>query len=193
MDYQEGRKNILFNGVIIILVIVAIGVTIWYLISKASSSIPDPIAEIKKAFEKAKQKTVQDATYPIPTSEAVNKDGDYYPVTTTEGLKARLEALGFFKVPVVVGDAITGGTTTEAGTRAAITVNKLGLNDEYVDLNPASKFLVSVGEGIGFLFGQDLIQGGYTFGENMRAEEVKTETPKTQAQLYMELYGTGFA
>lgn len=166
MDYQERRKDSLINFGLFIGVIVAIIAVIYVLFQKSTDAfkLPNPFEVVSGAVggavETAKAQTVNAAVYPIPATQAINERGQYYPVTTQEGLEQRLNDTGVLQPLVLIGNAVTGGAATAAGAQGAATVNRLGLNNEYDKLDPLSKTFVSVGEGFGMLFGLDVIQMG---------------------------------
>jgi len=103
--------------------------------------------------------------------KAINAQGNPYPVKqlTSADYEQMLNSIGVLKPVVQAGDVVTPSFVLQdaatAGAQAAETVNKAGLNNAYVDLDPVSKGLVTFGEGIGKLAGVDLIQ----MGVDMRA------------------------
>lgn len=173
-DYQEQRKTTAMNFGMVLVVLALIVAFVWVVISKITNFVPDPVTSIRQAYQAAEENVIDTAQYPIPTTEARNRDGNYYPVTTAEGLRQRLNQTGVFRPLIVLGNTITPQATT-AGVNAAVTVNRLGLNNAYVDLDPLSKLGVSVGEGIGSLFGVDLIQMGYDM-RNQPGQPTNTNT-----------------
>lgn len=162
-DYQEHRKDTVLNFGLILIVFAAIIIALYFFMQKAGEQIAslNPFAAVSTAYNKAAEETVQHATYPIPVTQARDENGNYYSVTTPDGLRQKLDGTGILKPLVVAGSVITGGKAEEAGAVAAQTVNRLGLNNEYDRLDPISKTFVSVGEGAGMLFGLDIIQMGH--------------------------------
>ena len=172
VDYQEQRKDkaIGFGMILVILAVVGVGlwffwttITGWFSKNNPLNAVGDVTNYISNTYQNAEKTAISNAGNPIPVNEAKNNQGNWYPVTTPEGLKKWLEGTGA-AAPVFVASAAALPTVTQAGVSGANTVNKLGLNDAYVDLGLPQKALVTVGEGIGMLFGVDLIQMGY----NMR-------------------------
>ena len=90
------------------------------------------------------------------------------PLLTKQDYDNFLSGAGWPVETVVrVGNTITPPVLLEAAARAgaesAETVNRLGLNDAYVDLSAPAKGLVTLGQGIGKAAGVDIIQMGYDF------------------------------
>jgi Na+-transporting methylmalonyl-CoA/oxaloacetate decarboxylase gamma subunit len=173
VDYQEQRKDRAIGWGMILVVLALIAAFIWFMWSQfsnavtaanpfktASDAISGTQQAITKAYEETEKTAISSAGNPIPVNEAKNVQGNWYPVSTPESLKKWLEGTGA-AAPVFVASAAALPTVTQAGVSGANTVNKLGLNDAYVDLGLPQKALVTVGEGIGMLFGVDLIQMGY--------------------------------
>lgn len=172
-DYQEQRKSTAMGFGMILVIIAAIGFTIWYLWQKFVNSIPNPAGDVVNYVTNTYNtatKTIVDAANSVgekdPT-KAIDVNGNPYPVKTLTraDYEAMLQGLGLLKIPVQAGTIITPpvilDAATAAGAQAANTVNTLGLNNAYVDLGLPQKALVTFGEGIGMIFGVDLIQLGY--------------------------------
>lgn len=167
-DYQEGRKTTLLNfglGVAFLAILAGLA---WLIISKLTSTVPDPITALKEQYGRSVKGVISGANTVTPDPmQAINDQGNPYPVKTltTEDYEQMLNGLGLLKPVVQAGNVITPPALLEgaaaAGSQAAQTVNKAGLNDAYVDLNPVSKGFVTLGEGVGMVFGVDLIKLGY--------------------------------
>jgi len=170
MDYQEQRKDNLISFGFFLGAMVLFIAVLYYVFVAAKDKLKLPIPNPFAAYETAKTETVNAAMYPIPVTEARDVNGNYYAVTTQEGLEQKLKNTGILQPLVVAGNTITGGAATQAGAVAAQTVNRLGLNNEYDRLDPLSKTFVSIGEGAGMIFGVDVIQMGY----DMRKEVEKS-------------------
>jgi hypothetical protein len=174
-DYRESRKNTVLNFTLVLVVIAIIGGVIYYFINKVSplTAVQDFIAGRKTAAETSIVSGANSGTQDPTTAR--NVDGGYYPVKaqTQQDYENFLNRLGIAAPIVQAGNIITPPSILEsaskAGASAADTVNKLNLNDAYVELPPLQKGLVSVGEGVGMAFGVDLIQMGY----DMRKEVEK--------------------
>jgi hypothetical protein len=150
----------------ILIVLALIAAFIWFMWSQITKTVAaaNPLTalsgKVSQIYQDTEKTAISNAGNPIPVNEAKNAQGNWYPVSTPESLKKWLEGTGA-AAPVFVASAAALPTVTQAGVNAANTVNKLGLNDAYVDLGLPQKALVTVGEGIGMLFGVDLIQMGY--------------------------------
>lgn len=172
-DYQESRKNTALSGGLLLAVIALFAVVVYVFWSQIKGTleqaanglgaiIPDmPSGNIPQSTVTAANSLTQAAT------DAVNNQGQYYPVKpqTAADYDAMLKSLGMLEPITRLGNAITPPAILDgasaAGAEAAATVNKLGLNNAYVDLPAYQKGLVTLGEGVGKLFGVDLIQAGY--------------------------------
>lgn len=170
-DYSEGRKNTLMSVGIVLLVIVGIGLAIWYLLKNVvSSAIPDPI----KAITETVANTQAKATDAIVSGANTNRFSTT-PLTTAD-YDNMLKGAGLAEIPVRIGNMITPPSILEAaakaGSDAANTVNKNGLTVAYNELPGIEKGLVTLGEGVGKLAGVDLIQMGWDFGSMIKSSNI---------------------
>jgi hypothetical protein len=165
-DYQESRKNTAMSGGVVIAVIAVIAVIVWYFWTQIKSTVGAIVPSLPSGSISPSAVTAANSQTP-PAEKAINTVGQYYPVKalTAEDYDRMLKSLGMLEPVVKVGNVITPpaitASATQAGAEAAATVNKLGLNNAYVDLPVLQKGLVTLGEGIGKLAGVDLIQAGY--------------------------------
>lgn len=173
VDYQEGRKNTLLTGGIAIAVLAVIGVIIWYVLSKVTSIVPDPVKTVTDAYTAGTTAVVKGSNSVTKDPlQAINVDGNPYPVKTNTlaDYETFIQNWGILGTAAKAGTVITPPAILQAastaGAESAQTVNRLGLNNAYVNLDPVSQGLVTVGEGVGKVFGIDLIQLGY----DMRAK-----------------------
>jgi hypothetical protein len=183
-DYQEQRKNTALGGGVIIIIIVAVAAVLWLFWDRLNAQI-NGAAEALNPFkflestagivgareEAAISSVVQGSNASKPTvAEARNNLGAYYPVKTltSADYEQMLKGIGDIPASIVkLGNVVTPNEVLTAaagkGAEAAETVNRLGLNDAYVGLPDVQKGLVTFGEGVGMLFGVDLIQRGAEF------------------------------
>ena len=83
VDYQEGRKNTLLTGGIAIAVLAVIGVIIWYVLSKVTSIVPDPVKTVTDAYTAGTTAVVKGSNSVTKDPlQAINVDGNPYPVKT---------------------------------------------------------------------------------------------------------------
>jgi hypothetical protein len=167
-DYQERRKDTAMTGGFILLAIVAVGAIVWFFWTEVKGTIESLTKGIGAGTGAIPDSTVRAANSLTPKAEdAINRQGEYYPVKTLtkEDYNNMLKSMGILEPVVKLGNIITPPAILDAsaiaGAEAAATVNKLGLNNAYVDLPAYQKGLVTLGEGVGKLFGVDLIQAGY--------------------------------
>ena len=159
-----------------IAVVALIGFAVWW-IWKKTDLIARATSTWKATQDNAVEHVVTGAQYRVtdPTM-ARTVQGDYYPVKTLtqEDYDRMLKETGILEPMIRTGNAIVPPAVLEyagrVGEQGALTVNKLGLNNSYVDLPPLQKGLVTFGEGLGNFFGVDLIQAGY----DMRSDVVKS-------------------
>jgi hypothetical protein len=179
-DYQESRKSTVTSGgmvILVLLVIAGIAYFFWKEVTGAFGNLGTALPDLSG---KLPDSTVAAANAATATPEAaVNQYGTYYPVKTLtrEDYDRMLSSLGLIEPVVRVGNVVTPQTVLDAaataGSQSANTVNKLGLNDAYCNLDLVSKSFVTLGEGVGKLVGVDVIQAGYDmrgFVTNSRAQ-----------------------
>ena len=169
---SEGLIGMGFFIAVIALIIFAV-----YWIWKKTDLIARATSVWQAGQDTATEAVVTGAQYRItdPT-QARTVAGDYYPVKTLtqEDYDRMLKETGILEPLIRTGNMIVPETVLNyagrVGEQGAYTVNKLGLNNSYVDLPPLQKGLVTFGEGLGNFFGVDLIQAGY----NMRSDVQKS-------------------
>ena len=173
-DHRERRKDTLFTGGVILVIVAIIAVIAWYIWKNGSAAVTAAITAPLTALKSASDAIVTSTVVPAANSatavvtQAKDNLGDYYPVKTltTADYAARLGGTTpVVAIAVQAGNLITPQTLLDAaataGSQSAQTVNDLGLNDAYVDLSLPEKALVTLGQGIGSIFGVNLIQLGY--------------------------------
>jgi hypothetical protein len=174
-DYQERRKDTALSGGVLIAVLAILAVVIWYFWTQARDALTNAakglgaiLPNLPSGSITPEGVTAANSETPEATS-AINNVGQYYPVKTLtkDDYDKMLTSLGMLQPVVKLGNVITPPAittaATQAGAEAAATVNKLGLNNAYVDLPALQKGLVTLGEGVGKAAGVDLIQAGYDF------------------------------
>lgn len=168
-DYQEQRKNTAMSGGVVIAVLLVLAVIAWYFWNTITGTLKGAANALGVPDGAIPDSTVQaanSATTKDPTL-AVNNYGNYYPVKTLTkaDYDNMLSSLGMLEPVVRIGNVVTPpgvlDSAAKAGSEAAATVNKLGLNNAYMDLPDYQRGLVTLGEGLGKLVGVDLIQAGY--------------------------------
>jgi hypothetical protein len=188
-DYQESRKNTAMSGGVIIAVIAVVAVVAWLFWDRLNAqvaAITNGLNPFKAASDAAaglvngagaminhkQADAVQAAVYGgnsgTPTvSEARDNLSEYYPVKTLTSMDYNRMLQGAGDVPAAIvsaGNVITPNewlsAASGAGSNAADTVNRLGLNNAYCELPDWQRGLVTLGEGVGSIFGVDLIQQG---------------------------------
>ena len=189
-DYRESRKNTAMSGGVIILIIVALAAVVWLFwdrLNATISGITNPLggaltgivdasaglvngagAMVNARQADATQAVLAGANSGTPTvADARDNIGEYYPVktlTATDYDKMLTDAGIVPKDIVKLGNIVTPNevlsVAASAGSDAANTVNRLGLNNAYWGLPDVQRDLVTLGEGIGKATGVDLIQQG---------------------------------
>jgi len=192
-DHREGRKDTLLAGAVVLVILGAVAYLVYLAFKGATATtdgikktltdlIPD-MPEIPDFSGKNTQAAaVEGGNKATPAAtDATNIFGKYYPVKTltTADYNSMLDQIGVARVLVDAGNAITPPTIINsaafAGSQAAETVNKNGLNDAYVDLPFVAKGLVTLGEGIGMVAGVDLIQLGHDARSQTAASQTATQ------------------
>lgn len=172
-DYQESRKNTALSGGLVLAVIALFAVIAYIFWAQIKDALEQAGKGLGAIVPTLPSGNIPDSTVTAansltpPPTEAINNAGQYYPVhpQTAADYDAMLKTLGMLEPVVRVGNVITPpailDASTIAGAEAAATVNTLGLNNAYADLPAYQKGLVTLGEGVGKMFGVDLIQAGY--------------------------------
>lgn len=198
-DYQERRKDRALSGVLIIAVIAVIGFIV-YMIMKGLNplkTVTDKIADLRQTSVSAVVAGANSDT--TEATSAMNVNGGYYPVKTLTqtDYENMLNKLGIARIAVDTGNIVTPpvilGAASQAGAEVATTVNKLGLNDAYVDLPLLQKGLVTLGAGVGKIFGADVIQMGYDMRSDVKSasgvvNQPVNQTERSAADIYAEYY-----
>jgi len=187
-----GKSDYIVGGAVIIAIIAALGILIWFVISKLTGLLPDPLATAKGAVDAATKAVTdtknasdtsiaQAASSVTPTADqAINVSGNPYPVKTLTqtdyenflakfGLAGTVAQVGDVAINAAGAQPVLDAVTMD-GAKAGNTVNRLGLNNEYVDLPALQKGLVTVGEGVGqaLTLGQfDPIQAGFDLKQQL--------------------------
>ena len=164
-DYEGSRKNTITSGGMIIAVLLVgaaiiyfFGATIAGWVSKNNPLTNNPVTQGIDTLTSGAQYL----------QGQVGKIGQGI-VDNTGRIEQQMSDTGNYvgksagDVPqdfATLGNVITSNEAQSAGVRAADTVNSLGLAPAYWGLPDWQRGLVSLGEGIGSVFGVDLIQMG---------------------------------
>jgi len=173
---KVSRSEGLTGIAVLVAVIAVIGFGIWYIVTK-TQAIGKITGLWKATQDNAVENIVAGAAPAVnDPKQARTVTGDYYPVKTLtqDDYNRMVKETGVVAPIIRLGNAIVPpvilNQASNSGMEAAATVNRLGLNNEYVDLPIIQKGLVTLGEGIGSMFGVDLIQAGY----DMRSDVTKS-------------------
>lgn len=187
-DYQERRKDTLLTTGIIITGFVVVGALVYYYWTSLKGAVVGavklPAGSVTPDVIAAANSETPDAPY------AVNTHGEYYPVKklTEEDYNNMLKSLGMLEPVVRMGNVITPSVITsaaaQAGAESAATINKLGLNNAYQDLPAIQKSLVTLGQGVGKIFGVDLIAAGYNMRGSITTTNSQAPTNASQELLW---------